>query len=663
MQRPILVLAIVVGAIGALLFGVFALLKDPAEPTPNQPAQVAKQEPTTPKPADPNARLSGDTTKNTGKVEATTPEMRQSDPAANFQYDNKYLGRVVNKQGAPVPDAKVTLTSVGTGAIFFVNDPVDHTRDLYSRTNAEGRFTFANMEPRQRYKLIVQHPDYTRREVDTVPIYPQGESEETEIVLSVGAQLSGHVKDEGGNMVPNATLWLDGLQYQASPYEPPDRMSATSGADGVYTFKNVPPGQRMLTVSAKGYGTVTVPGLMFQDSPDVLPRDVTLKVAEMIAGTVVGPGNVGIEGARVMAIGFSSTHQSARAEVLSNANGEFTFENLMPGPYNVLASCRGWRFEKAMRVNSNTQHIVIEGFKEADACGTVVDAETGAPIPNFTVRLRMAYPGNASTMPLPESEVNVQGVANGEFCIPGVQQSGDGGYIVEARAADYAPGFSSTFNVTAGKSVSGIQVRLGHGGGMTGRIVDPEGKPVAHALVTTRPNDWTDDAFTEALGAEYPTQNTTATARSNGQGYFTVKNLTPEIYMITVDAAGFTQKIQLELNVPAGEVTNIGDVRLVRGGTVRGHLFDPSGKPVAGGKVELSITEGDRPIIYRTKTASDGAYTIANIAPGRYKLSGSATGDGSSNPFEELTQQKSSERQITVSDGETQNGVDVNLTQ
>lgn len=662
MQRPILVLAIVVAAIGALLFGVFALLKDPGKPDNAGPAPVVKSDTQPTKPNEP-AKLSGDTTKASTKVQASTEDLRESDPAANFKYDNEYMGRVVNKEGAGVADAKITMTQVGTATLFFVNDPVDHSRDLYCRTDKDGKFSLASMEPKQRYKLIVQHPEYTRKEIDTVAIGPSGKFEETEIVLSQGPQLSGHIKDEGGNVVPNATLYLDGLQYQTSPYEPPDRMTASSGSDGVYQFKNIPAGQRVLTVIAKGYGNVTVPGLIFQDNADVIPRDITLKVAEMIAGTVVGPGNVGIPNAKVMAIGFSSTHQSARAEVLSNANGEFTFENLMPGPYNVLANCRGWRFEKAMRVNSNTQHIVIEGFKEADACGTVVDAESGKPIPSFKVRLRLAYPGNSATQPIPESETVVTGAANGEFCIPGVQASGDGGYIVEAQSADYAPGFSTTFNVTGGKSVSGITVRLGHGGGMTGRIVDPEGKPVAHALIATHPNDWTEDAFTEALGAEYPTQATSASARSNAQGYFTIKNLTPDLYQITVDASGFTQKIQMDINVPAGEIGAVGDVRMIRGGTVRGHLFDPSGKPVPGGKVELSITEGDRPIIYRTKTALDGAYVIPNITPGRYKLTGAASGDGSGNPFEELMQQKSSERQITVSDGETQNGVDVNLTQ
>jgi len=401
---------------------------------------------------------------------------------------------------------------------------------------------------------------------------------------------------------------------------------------------------------------------MFQKD-ELLTRDVTLKIAEMICGRVVGPGNVGIPNATVLAIGFNSTSQSARGQAVTNANGEFCVESLMPGPYNVLATSKGWRFDKAQRVNSNSQNIVIEGFKEADACGRVLDAETGAPIPTFRVRLRIAYPGNPQTQPIPESEIAVEGAANGEFCIPGVQASGDGGYVVEAQAPGHAPGFSAIFSVSPGKSVNGVDVRLGHGGTLSGRIVDADGKPVARALVQTHDNEWTMDAFTEAIGAEYPTQATSAQSRTNAQGYFTIKNLNPEVYQITVEAAGFCAYEQKDINVAGAQNNNIGDVRLSRGGSISGRLVDPSGKPLAGGRVQLDILEGDRPRTYRAKTAGDGTYTISSIVPGRYRLSGSSAGEGGANPFEDLRDMKNSERQISVADGDQQRGVDVNLTQ
>lgn len=659
MQRPILVLVLVLAAIVALLFGVFSLLKDPTEPHDGAPvAQKPVEGPRNTKPAD----LSSDENRGPRNAAPQGPEREVPEDQAGFQYDNQLVGEVVDKESKPVAGAELVLTPVGTQELFFVNDPVDHSKDLLGRSDKDGKFAFRNIEPRSKYRLIVRHQDFTRKELDTVPVYPQGVSQEPPITLTVGAQIVGHVKDEGGNPVPGAMVFLDGIQYQTSPYEPPDRMSAKAGNDGLYTLTNIPPGPRVLTVKAQGYGTVTVQGLSFQKD-ESLTREVTLKVAEMICGRVVGPGNAGIADATVMAIGFSSTAQSARGEAKTNDKGEFCIESLMPGPYNVLATCRGWRFEKAMRVNSNTSNVVIEAFKEADACGMVVDAESGKPISSFKVRLRIAYPGNPATQPIPDSETVVSNASNGEFCIPGVQASGDGGYVVEAQAPGYAPGFSPIFSISPGKSVSGVEVRLGHGGTLTGRVVDSDGKPVARALVTTHDNEWTMDAFTEAIGAEYPTQATSASARTNAQGVFTIKNLTPETYQITIEAAGHTAFEQKDVAVGVGQANNMGDVRLGKGGSIQGRLVDPSGKVVSGGRVELSILEGDRPRSYRAKTAGDGTYVITNIFPGRYKLTGTANGDGGGNPFEDLMQQKNSERQINVAEGDAQRGVDVNLNQ
>ncbi|MBI5361854.1 MAG: carboxypeptidase regulatory-like domain-containing protein [Planctomycetes bacterium] len=659
MQRPILVLVLVLAAIGALLFGVFSLLKDPEGPAQPQPEVVKPAEQTKRQPA------VLDTESRQGKTDRTASGdggREAPEDTNNYQYDNQLAGLVVDKNGKPIADVELTLTAAWTGDLIFQNDPVDRTKDSVRRTNKDGQFSFHALEPRNKYKLILLHPEYTRKEIDTVPVLPQGKSEEPPITLTNGASIAGHVRDEANNAIPNATIHLDGIQYQASPYEAPDRITVTSNNEGYFTMRNIPAGNRVLSITAPGFGTASVTGLMFQKD-ELITRDVILKIAEMICGRVIGPGNVGIPNAMVLAIGFNSTAQSTRQQAITDAKGEFCIESLLPGPYNVLATSKGWRFDKAQRVNSNSQNVVIEGFKEADACGRVLDAESGAPVANFKVRLRLSYPGNPATQPVPDSDVEVDGNATGEYCIPGVQQSGDAGYVVEAMAPGYAPGFSAVFSVAPGQSVNGIDVRLGHGGVLTGRVVDADGKPVARALVITHDNEWTDDAFTQAIGIEYPTQATSAQARSNSQGFFTVKNLNPEVYQIIIEAAGFCAFEQKDINVAAGQPNNVGDIRLSRGGTISGRLIDPSGKALAGGRVQLDILEGDRPRTFRAKSAGDGTYTITNIVPGRYKLAGSAVGSDDGNPFTGLRDMQNSERQIVINDGDNQRGVDVTLSQ
>jgi len=661
MQRPILILVLVFGAIAALLFGVFQLLGGPDPLVVDQNTEDAR--PANQKPADRGTQLSGEGSGTGTKVASGPGDTRYlpNEDENSFQYDNKLVGQVIDKDKRPIAEVELVLTKVGSDEMFFVNDEVDRSGDIAGRTDKEGNFSFRNVEPRNKYRLILAHPEHSRLEIDTVPVGPQGVFTEPPIVMGKGVQLTGFVKDESGNAIPDAQLTLDGMMYSASPYDAPDRMSVKSSAEGWYVFANVPPGNRFMTVSARGFGTLTVNGLNFQANMSDLTRDVVLKTSEMISGRVVGPNGQPIQGARLMAVGFNSSTQTTRAIATSDAKGEFLLEALLPGMYNVLATARGYRFDKAMRVQSNTSGIVFEGFREADICGTVVDAETGKPVTDFTVRLRITYPGNAIAQPMPETSTPTKN-ANGEFCLVGVHQSGDGGYLVEAIAPGYAPAFSEMLTVQTGKNIQGLTLRLTHGGTLRGRIVDGSGKPVARALVTTHDNTWTDDAFMIAVGEEFPTNATTRSGRTNADGYFQVQNLTPEIYKITVQAAGYTGFEAADFQVNAGSETDTGELRLLRGGTLKGVLNGPDGRPLAGGAISMDILDGDHPVNYRAKTGVDGSFLVSNVQPGRYRLHGSSSGNGVSNPFEDIMQKKSSEQQITLANEETVNVV-VNILQ
>lgn len=655
MQRPILVLVIVLAALGALFFGVSSLLDKPTQPgepaphvedpkaTPSAPTKPAKLEPDAPKAAP-----------------ASAAQRTTANDEASFRYDNALLGTIVDAAGRPVAGARVTLTSFGAQAIFFYNDPrPENTVESSTDSDEQGRFAFRSLEPRDRYRIAATHPEYARYEGFTVPIPAQGEVREAPIVLRAGGTLSGLVQDEAGKAVAGATVALDGMQFQVSPYEAPDRLTTTTNADGAYSLPHVSPGARMLTVKAQGYGTANVPGIEFDDEHADVKRDVVLKPAQSICGKVRGANGQGIAGAKVLAIGFNSAQQSARCEVLSNDQGEFCLDALLPGKYNVIAVLRGWRF-RAVPMAADTKNIVIEGQKEADACGTVVDADTGAPITDFQVRLRVTFEENPVTQPVPESRVVVEKAADGAFCIPGVQATSDGAYLVEASAPGYAPGFSKPFSIETGRSIRGIEVRLGHGGALTGRVVDANGRPVAQARVETHDNEWTLDAFTAGLGGDYPTQATSASTRTDAAGRFTLKNLTPEVYQITVEAGGFCAYEQKGVQVTFGQANDVGDVRLTRGGSVRGKLVDGAGQGFPNGLVTLEALEGDRPRSYRARTGADGTFVLSNVVPGGYKLVGSNASQAV-NPFDTALEKHSQERQITIADGDEQSGVEVTL--
>lgn len=645
-MRPLLVLILVIAAIGALLFGVLSLLKDsPAPdgggPTVTHPTETAS--PGQPPNLEPGAGPERNRETPVGKPGGDRGSASSAAPP--WQYDNSLAGTVLTPQGQPLQGCEVSL---GTWVeLLFSNDTVDHSQDQTMRTNDEGRFAFRSLEPREGYKISVKHPQYTFKEVHSVSVGESGVFEEPPIKMAEGAVLQGHVRDEAGNLVDKAVLWIDGLMYQGAAYEPPDRMKAETDHEGWYSFANVPKGQRTLSVTAAGYGTVTLHDLNF-DGSGTINRDIQLKVGEMIRGTVMCNGK-GVAGAVVRAIGFANTMQSARGETTADERGVFSLENLAPVEYSLIAVARGYRFEQLTRQKTNTDNVVIVGEKEADVRGQVVDLATGQPVHTFSCRLRFNQGPGQPSMP---SEIPAQSFDDpkGEFCISGVPQ---GEYLVEAQAPGYAPSFSAPLSVARGQAPPGTVVRLSRGGSLKGRVVDREGKPVPRARITTHDKEWSDDPFTAMLGDQYPTNATKAEVRAGEDGRFVITGLTPDIYQINVRAAGFTRLAQTGIVVTDGAETSLGDIKISRGGTLHGTLYGPDGKPLVGGQLSLNPTEGMLPQIYTAKSGQDGKFTMEHVLPGRYMLVSSRAQGAEANPFEQLVDQKSSQSVVTIVDDTT----------
>lgn len=645
-MRPFLVLLLVLAALAALVFGVMNFLKEPPAAAPVAvPAatQAETQHPGKGTELDKGSELSAARTNDPGKA----PEQRAtaSDSPTAWVYDNELTGSVVDPQGQPLTGCQVALATAYE--LVFAGDPIDTTQDQTVRTDGKGRFSFKNIEPRSRYKLTIKHKDYATMDRMSVAVGEKGSFEEPPIHLAAGATLQGHVLDDAGNNVDGATLVLDNLMYEGADYEPADRMKVSTDNQGQYVFANVPKGQRTLTVSAPGYGSVTLNGLNFTNEEHVL-RDIKLKIGEMIRGRVVSAGQ-GIPGAMVQALGFGNTTEVSRGTATTDANGQFTFETLKPGDYNLLPTARGYRFDGPVtRVKSGTDNVVIEAFKDADVCGRVIDAASGAAVTAFTCRMRTS---NGPGMPTSATDLSQSFTsATGEFCMNGIPT---GEYTVEASAPGYAPSFSSNVSVSRGQAQGGLVVRLTRGGSLSGRIVDAAGNPVAKARITTHDKEWADDEFSAMLGNTFPTNVTQVDVRCGTDGRFLLTGLTPDTYQMHIRAAGFTRYIQNDITVTDGKETQLGDIRLSHGGSLRGTLFDPSGKPLVGGSINLSPDGGGSSMGYTAKSGDGGKFQISNVSPGRYMIMATRASGGDGNPFEQLADRQATQKAVTITDENT----------
>jgi Carboxypeptidase regulatory-like domain len=639
-MKPIAVLLLVLVAVGALIFGLVTLSKSDKPTSPVDPVQASH----------PTA-----TSKPPTKIETVPdPSTRHEDPAqvaarapqGEFVYSNELRVQVVDAQQKPIPDVEVTLTTRSSEDLFFADD----TRPVYEvgpyRTGKDGHVSFLGIQPNHsKYTLVCVHPDFARAERSTQPIDQEGVFEEPPIVLVTGATLQGTVKDELGSPIAGATLVLEGMLASVQQSRAPDQQQATTDAGGVYIIKNIPRGgNRSIRVSAPGFGRLIVAGQTFADNK-ATTRDFVLRVAEMISGRVVGTGNQALAKAKVLAIGLNGSQQTARDEAVTNERGEFLFESLVPGEYNVIATAKGWQLDPQNRIRTGTANLVFEGRRMASVCGQVVDSG-GAPVAQFECQLRSFSDPSQPTATVADSRSTFSD-GGGNFCLEGVPQ---GNYVVEALVPGFAPSRSPNFMVQNDRNVEHVVVKLEKGGSISGRLVDGDSRPIGKALVQTKDNDWGEDDFYRLTEDILPSHATQVQLRSGADGTFQLKNLSPGQYQLLFDGSGFTRCSKKDVTVTEGTNANLGDVRMEHGGTLVGTVLDASGKGVPGAGVTLASSDGGSPRSYSTKCGADGHYKLRNVAAGRYKVRPNTPAGPGSNPLEEMRIGGDAERQVSIAE-------------
>lgn len=645
-MRPLLVILLVLLAVGALIFAVSTPGSDSGTGStgvgPVSPRSTAQTDQPATRTTDGGPRQAAPA----AVRDASTDPARVAEGVTGFA--NRLSGTVQDEKGAPVRGARVTLTRHGSTVITFVNEEIDRSGDITTETSASGAYSFTNIPPYSHYALIVAHPNFARAEEQASPVGPEGDIQEPPIVLRGGARLYGVVRNSLGDGVADAELILYGSFSGLGKNDDPDQLRARSDALGNYQFLNVPPGHRTLSVTAAGYGNATIGGLQLERAD--VERDVVLELAEMICGTVVGPGNVPIEGARVIAMSYASGPRQSRDEAVTGPDGRFCLEHVKPGQYTVAVAKPGYKPGREPRVEAGDTRLVFQLAPKSSISGVVMARDTGRPVTNFQVQLRVAYENTEATGKLGPA-LSMQN-PRGEFLLDDVSE---GIFVVEATADGYAPTLSERIRVGSSQEVVGITIQLALGGTITGQIVDSEGKPVVGAVIETRDTTWTDDYFTQVvLGDQFPTNASTKQARSDAEGYFQISALTPETYQIRVKTDRFTELVKADLRVVEQGTLNVGRLQLEAGGTITGTVVGADGQVVPGAQIQLRPDGVSTGLSMRTgKADAQGVFVLRNVKPGNYKISALAAGGGA-DIFGGLANQSRSERAVVVTGGREQ---------
>mgnify|MGYP003735806137 CR=1 FL=1 len=125
---------------------------------------------------------------------------------------------------------------------------------------------------------------------------------------------------------------------------------------------------------------------------------------------------------------------------------------------------------------------------------------------------------------------------------------------------------------------------------LSGRVVGPDGNPVASAAVRQGADRW---------GSHYPE------TRTKVDGTFAFSNCNPGSVVLTVQAHGFAPDLKV-VNVKP-DMAPV-EFALEAPRTIRGRVVDKNGNPVAGAGVSADTWRGYRTLEWRGKTDEDGRF-------------------------------------------------------
>lgn len=659
-MRPLAVLVLIVGAIAALAFAFFRL-QDTVDagdgnvavsPTATADATptVARSEPLT---IPTNGGMANPSGAEQGR---SVVETVVDDDAGDW--NNFLAGQVFGPDGQLVAGAKVDLlkdaTDADVGAMLLIMAGGERTKAHKSlETKEDGAFRFGRLEPGNRWSLRVSHPAFQELQVGPIDVPEEGGVQER-IELDDGFVLYGRVVASGTQIpVEGARLVLENpaAAFMPNLRETMQAKETVTDANGYYELRNVTPQGKLLACVAEGYATqVNQRDTSIVGATEMRKQiDFALEEGMVIAGRVVAPDGSGVEGLRIDALG-SNAQSSSRGSGVSGEGGEFLIADVAEGRYSLRVDKQGLNrlnyHVDPLQASAGDSNVEIRLQAQGGLMGVAMGAD--GPLKRFEIVVRQEHPTNRAFGHILKKKKFRSN--NGEFQIEGLNQ---GTYVVQCDAGGYASSFSDPVSVEQGRVTPDVLVKMTEGGRITGVLLDAYTKePIAGARVTTLDNNHISSDFTNLLVAMAPTGLTKAEAKTDAEGRFELPLILPDSYQVKIEKRGFTGHTTNDVTVLEGQDTDLGQVLLSKGGTVRGTAFLADGQVGAGVEVSISPLSPELGTGMRTRADAEGNFVLQNIPAGQYKIQGARPAKATESPFQKMIDMRKSEIELTVVDSQ-----------
>ncbi len=368
------------------------------------------------------------------------------------------FGRLTTGQGEPLAGGAVSIQPLLEGQW----KPSPGSRYREAAAGPDGRFELRHLNP-GRYELAAGVPGRVevRRRVEMPAGAPRVDL--GDVPLVPGAALEGRVLDERDRPIEGAAVQISDGGDTAPRVE--------SGAGGAFRLADLEPGRVRFQVSQTGYVTASLD----QSLPAAEPLIIRLRAARTLTGRVVGPRGEPVRHAQIQSLLTLTTSDggtSVSGDRLAGTDreGHFRAGGLRPGPLTLAVEAPGYRVrEVRVEILADRDPALLEIALETGAVVAGRVLADGRPVIGAEVWTQAWAGSRPSTFPPrvstdSEGRFHLAGLATGHHWIGALAD--DGGRALQE------------LEVQPGTQQLDLHLAMG---GLSGRVVDGSGRPVAGA--------------------------------------------------------------------------------------------------------------------------------------------------------------------------------------
>ncbi len=497
-------------------------------------------------------------------------------------------GIVVDERDRPVQGAEVALTPFGSDGMradehLMYRDPVE--------TGADGRFRIADLPRGMRVGLMAVHPEHTSAEMVGVEVPT---AQPVRLRLTRPRSLEGRVKDRQGEPVSGARLFFS--ESAGSPLGGgwDGRASkGTTDAEGRFVLSGLKPGTAYVTVMASGYRTRAGQAVQVPEEGQAPPVEITLDPGTSLEGTVRDSRGNPLPRAYVHVQGPDPN--SFRMAVPTDEAGHYEVGDLEPGPLEVQASLHnGPSTRVAWEIRPGRNRLDLKLSEGNEVSGRIVDSQ-GSPVPGASLTLHAVVGEGGTSMFRPQ--MGAISSADGSFVLQGVS---DGEYRLTGSRQGFAPATIPGVQV-AGAPVSGLELRLGPGAVIRGRLLGLD--PTVASRVTVMAHSA--EAYLHGV--------------VDSSGSYRIQDVAPGEWNVAAHSNA-ADMVTARVEVSPGEQEVVQDLEFSSGFTLTGRvLLDRV--PIPRAQVLISSTNPEKPGGGgHRETAHDGTFRLERLPAGTYSL-------------------------------------------